>query len=159
CLSETKLTQNYPCLCLKRTHMTHTEFALSAAEKEMNGGEVGRLPVSPMELLRERLVSAIEHVPFYRVLYEPFGPVPSGDSFIEWFTRLPIVNKSQLQAANPVALLNPRYNRSELISKLTSGSTGIPFTLFLDNTVSNFRKWRFLQLYQHIVKAPATRLV
>jgi acyl carrier protein len=138
--------------------MTYIECALSAAEKEMDGGKVGYLPVSPMELLRERLISAMEHVQFYRALYEPFGPVPCGDSFIEWFTQLPIINKSQLQA-DPAALLNPLYNRSELISKPTSGSTGVPFTVLLHNTVSNFRKWRFLRPYQHVAEAPATGLV
>src|SRR5688572_31377133 len=116
--------------------MNDTEHALNAAEKEMKNGKVGYLPVSQLGLLRERVVSAIEHTPFYRALYEPFGSVPGKDSdFIDWFAHLPIVNKSQLQAAGPAKLLNPNYNQSELIRKPTSGSTGVPFTLLLHSTV------------------------
>lgn len=139
--------------------MNHTELALSMAVNEMGGEEVEYLPVSPVKLLHERVLSAIENVPFYRELYAPFGPLPADDSFSEWFTRLPVINKPQLQAAGEAALLNQQYNQSALIRKPTSGSTGIPFTLLLDNTISNFRKWRFQRPHQQIVKAPPTKLV
>jgi phenylacetate-CoA ligase len=125
----------------------------------MEGEEVKYLPVSPLELLRERVISAIENVSFYRHLYAPFGPVPADERFLEWFKQLPIINKPQIQAAGPAALFNPQYNQSALIRKPTSGSTGIPFILLLDNTVSNFRKWRFQRPHQQVVKQLPTKLV
>lgn len=139
--------------------MRLTEFALAAAAKEMCAPEVGYLPVSPEGLLRERVESAIAHVPFYRKLYEPFGAVPPGDEFPEWFATLPVVTKSQLQAAGRGELLNRCYSSADLVPKPTSGSTGVPFTLLLDNTVLNFRKWRFQRPYQQLVGQAPTKLV
>jgi phenylacetate-coenzyme A ligase PaaK-like adenylate-forming protein/acyl carrier protein len=139
--------------------MNYTEVALHAAKEEMDGEKVKYLPTAPLELLRERVISAIEHIPFYRDLYKSLGSVPSDNSFLDWFAQLPIINKSQLQAAGVPALLNPNYNQSLLIRKPTSGSTGIPFTLFLDNLICNFRKWRFQRPYQFLVKDSPTKLV
>jgi phenylacetate-CoA ligase len=136
-----------------------TESALAEAKEEMDGQGVRYLTASPVELLRERVASAIAHTSFYRELYEPFGPMPTGDGFLDWFARLPTVDKPQLQAVGPAALLNPAYNRSELVEKLTSGSTGIPFTLYLDPVLSNFRKWRFQRPYQRLLREPASKLV
>ncbi|MFP2959989.1 phosphopantetheine-binding protein [Myxococcus sp. 1LA] len=138
--------------------MHHTESALSAAMQEVEGGSVGYLPVAPMELLRERVLSAIEQVPFYRDLYAPYGAVPEGPGFIEWFHQLPLVNKSQLQAAGEARLLNPRYTASELIRRPTSGSTGVPFALLLDSRLFVFRKWRFQRPHQHLVSKAANKL-
>lgn len=138
--------------------MHHTESALTAAMQEVEGGIVGYLPVSPLELLRERVVSAIEQVPFYRDLYAPYGAVPSGPGFLEWFQQLPIVNKSQLQAEGDARLLNSRVTPSELIRRPTSGSTGVPFALLLDSRLFVFRKWRFQRPHQHLVSTAANKL-
>ncbi len=139
--------------------MHNTELALSLAKGEMGGERVEYLSIPPLKLLRERVLSATENVQFYHDLYASFGPVPPEDHFLEWFARLPIINKPQLQAAGQAALLNPQYNQSVLVRKPTSGSTGIPFTLLLDNTISNFRKWRFQRPHQQIVKQAPTKLV
>lgn len=140
--------------------MQHTERALAMAEKEMSGREVGYLPIPATSLLRERVFSALEHIPFYRNLYAPLGPAPDNDDdFLNWFATLPIVSKTQIQAAGIAGLLNPQYKRSELIPKATSGSTGIPFNLLLSNTLIDFRKWRFQRPHQRVVNEPPTKLV
>lgn len=138
--------------------MHHTNLALTAAMQEVESGSTGHLSSSPLELLRERVVSAIENVPFYRELYGPFGAVPPLEGFLEWFQRLPVVNKSQLQAVGEARLLNPRYNSSELIRKPTSGSTGVPFTLLLDNRVFVFRKWRFQKPHLQLISSDSKQL-
>ncbi|MCP3097322.1 phosphopantetheine-binding protein [Myxococcus sp. K15C18031901] len=138
--------------------MHHTEQALAAAMQEVEGGSIGYLPVSPLELLRERVLSAVEHVPFYRELYAPFGPVPSGAGFLAWFERLPVVSKSQLQAAGEHRILSSRYKASELIRRPTSGSTGVPFSLLLDGRVFAFRKWRFQRPHHHLVSNEPEKL-
>ncbi len=138
--------------------MHHSNLALTAAMQEVESGSTGYLSIPSLELLRERVVSAIENVPFYRELYGPFGAVPPLEGFLEWFQRLPIVNKSQLQAAGEARLLNPRYNPSELIRRPTSGSTGVPFTLLLDSRIFVFRKWRFQKPHQHLVTSASNQL-
>ncbi|MCE9666349.1 phosphopantetheine-binding protein [Myxococcus stipitatus] len=138
--------------------MHHTEQALAAAMREVEEGTIGYLPVSPLELLRERVLSAIEHVPFYRELYAPFGAAPEGADFLPWFERLPVVNKSRLQAAGEARLLSARYKPSELIRRPTSGSTGVPFSLLLDGRVFVFRKWRFQRPHHHLVSKVPEKL-
>lgn len=138
--------------------MHYSNLALAAAMQEVESGATGYLSSSPLELLRERVISAIENVPFYRELYGPFGAVPPLDGFLEWFQRLPIVNKSQLQAVGEARLLNPRYSTAELIRRPTSGSTGVPFTLLLDSRIFVFRKWRFQKPHQHLVTRESNQL-
>lgn len=138
--------------------MNQTEIALAAAMNEIDSGQTDYLPTPPMTLLRERVVSAIENVAFYRRLYLPFGPVPEGDGFLKWFAELPIVNKSTLQAAREEELLNPLYDRTRLVKRPTSGSSGIPFVLHLDNRVFLFRKFRFQRPHQRLSHGSPTRL-
>jgi phenylacetate-coenzyme A ligase PaaK-like adenylate-forming protein/acyl carrier protein len=138
-----------------------TATALAAAEREMDGGRVEYLPVDPLELLHERVVSAVRDVPFYRELYAPFLPIPDAPDrqFLDWFASLPVVSKSQLQRAGTDALRNPSYSLPDLIRKPTSGSTGIAFILYLHKTVIDLRKWRFQRPHQVLVGEPASRLV
>lgn len=133
----------------------------------MSGGAVWHLSISPDILLRERVSSAMENVPFYQDLYSTVGgfarargaSIPEGPEFLEWFRTLPIVGKSQLQAAGGQGLANPRHDPSRLVEKPTSGSTGIPFVLHLDPTLINFRRWRFQRPHQTVVHAPPSALV
>jgi phenylacetate-coenzyme A ligase PaaK-like adenylate-forming protein/acyl carrier protein len=125
-----------------------TAAAMAKVADEMASGEVGFIDLPPVALLRERVASAVENVPFYRDLYRDYLPVPEGPSFLPWFQSLPLIRKSQLQQAGPAALLNQLRNRVELVEKPTSGSTGIPFKLYLDPTLIEFRKWRMQRAFQ-----------
>lgn len=125
-----------------------TATVMAHVVDEMASGEVGFIDLPPVALLRERVVSALENVPFYRELYRDHLPVPEGLHFLPWFQNLPRIRKSQLQQAGPAALLNQLYNRVELVEKPTSGSTGIPFKLYLDPTLIEFRKWRMQRAFQ-----------
>ncbi|HEX6100345.1 MAG TPA: phosphopantetheine-binding protein [Thermoanaerobaculia bacterium] len=140
---------------------SHTETALRAVAQEIDSGEVRYLDVAPLELLHERVVSAAHEIPFYRHLYRSFLPVPdaAGDEFLEWFACLPAVTKSQLQTAGFDALRNPRYPLSDLIRKPTSGSTGLPFVLYLDRTVIDLRKWRFQRPHREMTDELPSKLV
>ena len=39
--------------------------------------------------------------------------------------------------------VNRAYAEAPLVRKQTSGSTGVPFVLFIDERVASFRSWRF----------------
>jgi phenylacetate-CoA ligase len=139
--------------------LPHTAEALAQAEKEMQGHDVGFLDVSPSALLFERVASAVTNVPFYRHLYAGLGDPPEDGSFGEWFRRLPTIDKPRIEATGAEQLLNPASDPRMLVTKATSGSTGIPHVLLLHRILADFRKWRFLRPYQHAVSAPATKLV
>ncbi|HEX7838757.1 MAG TPA: phosphopantetheine-binding protein [Kofleriaceae bacterium] len=139
---------------------TFTETALDQAMNEIERGEMGYLDVATTRLLRERVSSAFDNVPFYRHLYDGFGRPPGEDgSFLRWFESLPIVDKGQLHAAGRQALLNPQHPPAFLVDRPTSGSTGIPFVLVLDPRVLNFRKWRFQRPHRQVSGAGPSKLV
>lgn len=139
--------------------LLHTAAALAQAEKEMQGQDVGFLDVPPLALLFERVTSAVANVPFYRHLYAGMGYPPDDRSFGEWFSRLPTIDKPRIEAIGAEQMFNPMSDRRELVTKATSGSTGIPHVLLLHRTLADFRKWRFLRPYQHALSASATGLV
>jgi phenylacetate-CoA ligase len=141
------------------SELPHTAAAFEQAEKEMQGQAVGFLDVPPSALLFERVTSAMADVPFYRELYAGYGEPPDDESFGEWFSRLPTIDKRGIEAVGTERMLSPAADPRMLISKATSGSTGIPHVLLLHRTLADFRKWRFLRPYQHALSAPATRLV
>lgn len=139
--------------------LPYTTMAFTQAEKEMQGHDVGFLDVSPSALLVERVTSALANVPFYRRLYAGMGRPPDDQSFGEWFSNLPTIDKPRIEAVGAEQMLNPTSDPSTLVTKATSGSTGIPHVLLLHRTLADFRKWRFLRPYQHALSASATGLV
>ncbi|MCB1490088.1 MAG: hypothetical protein KDJ88_21845 [Bauldia sp.] len=96
------------------------------------------------ELLRERVVSAIRDVPFYTELYRPFGPPPEDlDAFMAWFGTLPVISRADFEDVPDDHRVSRAYADVSLVRKQTSGSTGIPFVLYIDERVASFRSWRF----------------
>lgn len=95
-------------------------------------------------LLRERVVSAIRDVPFYARLYRPFGPPPEDlDDFMAWFGTLPVISRTDFEDVADGERVSRAYADVSLVRKQTSGSTGIPFVLYIDERVASFRSWRF----------------
>ena len=98
----------------------------------------------PLGLLRERVVSAIENVPFYAELYRPFGePPPDSTEFIAWYSHLPVVSRVDFEDIPVEDRVSKAYGSATLVRKQTSGSTGIPLVIFIDEKVASFRSWRF----------------
>jgi len=103
----------------------------------------GAMP-DPLALLRERVTSAIEGVPFYADLYAPYGDPPDDPAeFAAWFARLPVISRADFEDVADEDRVNRAYASASLVRKQTSGSTGIPFVLFIDERVASFRSWRF----------------
>lgn len=120
-----------------------TRRALEAAREELETGLVGRISEKPAMLLAERVASAIENVPFYRDLYRSLGSIPLKSASIgSWFDELPIIEKSELSSIPLADRLNARWDMDNLVQKRTSGSTGIPFELLIDEVLASFRSWR-----------------
>ncbi len=120
------------------------DAALESAVAEMDLRPIRASLPEPLSLLRERVVSAIEGVPFYADLYRPFGP-PPGDptDFAAWYAGLPVISRVDFEDVPDEDRVNRAYAEAPLVRKQTSGSTGVPFVLFIDERVASFRSWRF----------------
>jgi phenylacetate-coenzyme A ligase PaaK-like adenylate-forming protein len=98
----------------------------------------------PLALLRERVVSAIDNVKFYADLYRPYGTPPADLSkFSDWYSDLPVVSRTDFENVPVEDRVSRAYAEAPLVRKQTSGSTGIPLIIFIDEKVASFRSWRF----------------
>lgn len=98
----------------------------------------------PLALLRERVVSAIDNVKFYADLYRLYGTPPADLSkFSDWYSDLPVVSRTDFENVPVEDRVSRAYAEAPLVRKQTSGSTGIPLIIFIDEKVASFRSWRF----------------
>ncbi len=98
----------------------------------------------PLALLRERVVSAIDNVKFYGELYRPYGAPPADPgAFIDWYSELPVVSRTDFEDVPVEDRVSAAYASAPLVRKQTSGSTGIPLVIFIDERLASFRSWRF----------------
>jgi hypothetical protein len=97
----------------------------------------------PLALLRERVVSAIDNVKFYAELYRPYGaPPPIRRFLIAWYSHA-VVSRTDFEDIPVEDRVSKAYAAAPLVRKQTSGSTGIPLVIFIDERVASFRSWRF----------------
>jgi phenylacetate-coenzyme A ligase PaaK-like adenylate-forming protein len=120
------------------------DAALASAVKEMDLRTARAELPAAIALLRERVASAIANVAFYSDLYRPHGPPPEeAGAFVSWFQALPVVSRTDFEDVPETDRINRAYADAPLVRKQTSGSTGIPFVLYIDERVASFRSWRF----------------
>ena len=120
------------------------DAALDSAVAEMDLRPTRALTPDPLALLRERVVSAIEGVRFYADIYRPFGPPPADPGeFAAWYAGLPVVSRADFEDVSDEDRVNRAYAGEPLVRKQTSGSTGVPFVIFIEERVASFRSWRF----------------
>jgi phenylacetate-CoA ligase len=120
------------------------DAALESAVKEMDLRPARDAVPEQLPLLRERVASAMANVPFYADLYRPFGqPPPDPRDFIAWYATLPVISRADFEDVPDEARVSSAYADAPLVRKQTSGSTGVPFVLFIDERVASFRSWRF----------------
>ncbi len=120
------------------------EAALDWAVAEMDLRPPNACMPPPLALLRERVVSAIDTVKFYAELYRPYGDPPLDlQDFIAWYSQLPVVSRTDFEEVADEDRVSAAYASAPLVRKQTSGSTGIPLVIFIDEKVASFRSWRF----------------
>ncbi len=105
---------------------------------------------SAIEKLRssrlERLLrSASAHVPYYRESF-PKGPTITEESDARSIlARIPVSRKVDLRQRATRELLDSRWSAAKLRTYTTTGSTGVPFTIFkspVEDLVALFLRWR-----------------
>jgi len=87
--------------------------------------------------LRAIVKYAYEKVPFYHRLLEANSIRPSDIRTIQDLQKIPIVTREDVQR-NFAGMLSRDTNRDKCSKHKTSGSTGIPIPVFLDNNARNF---------------------
>ncbi|MFC1839983.1 phenylacetate--CoA ligase family protein [Thermodesulfobacteriota bacterium] len=77
-----------------------------------------------------RLVKhAYESVPYYRMLFEKNGFHPDHLDGLKSISRVPISSKADMLSYKPTDLISSETQIDKLLSRRTTGSTGIPFTV------------------------------
>ena len=87
--------------------------------------------------VRERqersLLALVEHavrtVPFWQERFQDAGLVAADIRRLEDLTKIPVVRKEELRAADPAALLSSEFPVESLVAEHTMGSTSRPFTV------------------------------
>jgi phenylacetate-CoA ligase len=89
-----------------------------------------RLEVLQNERLRRMTRHAYEKVPFYRQLFEGAGIRPEDISTCEDLKKIPVTSREAIKGSPAHDLVDSSAELSRCIPRLTSGSTGIPLTIY-----------------------------
>lgn len=81
--------------------------------------------------LKKLLEHSYENVPYYREKFEELGLTPDGIKTYSDFARLPVLTRENIRD-NQESLAAINYRGEKLLSKSTSGSTGIPLRFKYD---------------------------
>ncbi len=95
--------------------------------------------------LNDLILRARDHVPMYRQLYATAGVVQCTQSITDTLNSLPILSKSDLLAHSPEERIDERTDPASLRIESTTGSTGQPFSVYLDKAYIRERNIRFLR--------------
>ena len=128
-----------------------TKRALSEMREKVKSYDLSDLSEYPLALLKERVSSAIYNVEYYQKLTLEMCDPPLEDAeFLEWFARFPISGRPELDGVEIQRRFSSQWKDCQLVEKRTSGSTGVPFTLFIDEALAFFRSWRFRKPHVNI---------
>ncbi|HEX7009670.1 MAG TPA: hypothetical protein VF184_06785 [Phycisphaeraceae bacterium] len=95
--------------------------------------------------LRGLVAHAYESIPFYRQQLDQAGVRPDDLRSLDDLSRLPVIRKADLQAAEPDSLISRRYRKEDLVREQTSGSSGRPFAMYFDTAYRLVRKALFMR--------------
>lgn len=109
--------------------------------------------------LRRLLAEAVNHVPFYRQSWKELGL--SSDELTDpaVLARLPVLTKAELAGVPARERVSERFHPRRLAEESTTGSTGQPFSLYLDAAYRRRRNARFLRALLSAGYRPWQRLM
>lgn len=109
--------------------------------------------------LRQLILDAAEHVPFYRQHWREAGVDLTRIASAVHLEFLPVVRKADLLACPPEMRLDARFLDRPMRGEPTSGSTGRPFEMPIDRQSLGRRRWRFARALMHVGYVPGQRLM
>jgi phenylacetate-CoA ligase len=112
-----------------------------------NYRELKRTQFDSAERIRERQLSrlqkilhhAYETAPYYRTLWDEHGIRPNQIQSFADFQRLPLLTKADIRA-HEEKLISNQYHAQPLHLKKTTGSTGVPLRVHLDEAGMQFKR-------------------
>jgi len=97
-----------------------------------------RLRMLQWERLQKLLAYAVEHSPFYRDLFQAHGISPDTFQNHDDLLRIPVTTKSDIRN-NLDRFISDEFDRAQLVSAKTGGSTGVSLQLFFDEACQERR--------------------
>ncbi len=97
-----------------------------------------RLRMLQWERLQKLLAYAAEHSPFYRDLFQAHGISPDTFQNHDDLLRIPVTTKSDIRN-NLDRFISDEFDRAQLVSAKTGGSTGVSLQLFFDEACQERR--------------------
>jgi phenylacetate-CoA ligase len=98
------------------------------------------------ELKLMRLVRhAYATVPYYKKLFDGAGISPAAITTLDDLQRLPVTTRAALNQHDPEELISSRFKRADLEHDSSSGSSGTPFSVYLDRHYILNHNMRFLR--------------
>jgi phenylacetate-CoA ligase len=126
-----------------------------------------RTQFDPPEVIRARQLGALkaqlhhawDTVPYYRAAWSKAGVHPSDVRELADLEAFPVVTKADIRRHNR-ALVSSAYDISKCRVKTTSGSTGVPLTIYCDEPAMQFKaactirsdQWSGYRLGQRVAK-------
>ncbi|MBD3656213.1 hypothetical protein [Marinobacter sp.] len=97
-----------------------------------------RLRMLQWERLQKLLAYSAEHSPFYRDLFQAHGVSPETFQNPDDLLRIPVTTKSDIRN-NLDRFISDEFDRAQLVSAKTGGSTGVSLQLFFDEACQERR--------------------
>jgi phenylacetate-CoA ligase len=129
--------------------------------------ELERTQFDPPEVIRERQLIALKaqlrhahtNVPYYRAAWERADVHPDDVKTLEDLEAFPILTKADIRR-HERALIASGFDRSKLRLKRTSGSTGVPLNIYIDEPAVQWKtactirsdEWSGYRLGQRVAK-------
>ena len=90
--------------------------------------------------IRRLVRHAYGSVPFYNRVLKEAGLDPYSVKGVDDLSKLPIVKKDVFKRQSPSELVSKEYDMARLKKVRTSGSSGTPFQMYIDNVEDSWRK-------------------
>lgn len=84
------------------------------------------------------IIYAYEKVPFYHKKFNQVGIKPADITTIQSLSKIPITTKQEIQAAKLEDITASDINFRTCKKRSTSGSTGLPLTIFIDRKATDY---------------------
>jgi len=100
--------------------------------------------LSLQEMQQKRLRAIIKHayenVPLYRRKFNSVGIKPEDIQSFADLSKVPVITKSEIQASSLEDVVARNVDVNRCLRRTTSGSTGLPLTVILDDRVLDFER-------------------